>query len=358
MRVAVLGAGSVGLATAALLCQRGHEPIIWSPSGRSTRELARGTPLVATGALSITSAPRVAASCAEAMANASVVLIAVPGYGHRAVMDAALPHLRSTQSVIVSSHCSMSALYLSKGLASRGVAVPIVAWGTTIVAGRRKSGSEVAILTLRKQVDVATLPVAAAGHGLELCRSLFGEFFVPRDDLVSISLSNLNPQNHLGQVIGNFTRIERGEAWENWQGYTDCVGRLIEALDAERLAIAASLGYAVRNVREHFALSFHVPEGPVSAMTRVIAERDSSPGPASLETRYVVEDVPFGIVVTALLARIAGVAAPLHEAGIAIVSALYGRDFRRENDLLPELGIERMSVNELVRHARDGWKLP
>ena len=181
---------------------------------------------------------------------------------------------------------------------------------------------------------------------------------MPRDDLVSISLSNLNPQNHLGQVIGNFTRIERGESWENWRGYTDCVGRLIEALDAERLAIAAAFGYAVRNVREHFALSFHVPEGPVSDMTRRIAERDSSPGPASLETRYVIEDVPFGIVVTALLARIVGVAAPLHEAGIAIISALYGRDFRRENDLLPELGIEGMSADELVRHARDGWKLP
>ncbi len=355
MRVAVLGAGSIGLATAALLCQRGHDPVLWSPSGRSTEALARGAPLVATGAVAITCTPRIVSSCAAALADAQAVLIAVPGYGHRAVIDAAAPHLRATQSVIISSHCSLSALYLSKRLGARGMALPILAWGTTIVAGRRKSETEIAVLTLRERVDVATLPVGAGEHGLALCRALFGERFVPRDDLVSISLSNLNPQNHLGQVIGNFTRIERGESWENWRGYTDCVGRLIEALDAERLAIAAAFGYAVRTVREHFHLSFHVPSGPVSAMTRIIAERDASPGPASLETRYVVEDVPFGIVVTALLARIAGVAAPLHEAGISIISALYGRDFSRENDLLPELGIERLSASELVRLARDGW---
>ena len=48
-----------------------------------------------------------------------------------------------------------------------------------------------------------------------------------------------------------------------------------------------------------------------------------------------------------VLARIANVSMPLHEAGIAIFSALYGRDFRAENDLLPELGLDGMSIDTL-----------
>ena len=38
---------------------------------------------------------------------------------------------------------------------------------------------------------------------------------------------------------------------------------------------------------------------------------------------------------------------PLHDAGIAMFSALYGRDFRSENNLLPELALDGLSIREL-----------
>jgi opine dehydrogenase len=36
---------------------------------------------------------------------------------------------------------------------------------------------------------------------------------VPRDDLLAIAVSNLNPQNHMGIALCNLTRMERGESW-------------------------------------------------------------------------------------------------------------------------------------------------
>jgi hypothetical protein len=53
---------------------------------------------------------------------------------------------------------------------------------------------------------------------------------------------------------------------------------------------------------------------------------------------YVTEDVPFGLVPTIRLAGLAGVLVPLHESGVQLMSALYGRDFAAENDILPRLG--------------------
>ena len=44
MRVAILGAGAIGFGGAAFLSERGHEPILWSPSGKRTVELAAGAP--------------------------------------------------------------------------------------------------------------------------------------------------------------------------------------------------------------------------------------------------------------------------------------------------------------------------
>ena len=57
------------------------------------------------------------------MKDADAVMLAVPGYGHRAVMDALAEHLQPGQPVIISSHMSFSALYLAHRLAARGVTV-------------------------------------------------------------------------------------------------------------------------------------------------------------------------------------------------------------------------------------------
>lgn len=351
-RVAVLGTGGIGCGAAALLCERGHAAVLWSPSGRGTVAFADGAVLRAEGKLVGEYRPIIAPDCAAALREADAVMLAVPGYGHRTVLDQVAAHLQPGQTVIISSHMSFSALYLARQLAARGVRVPIAAWGTTVTTGRRLPGSAVRVSNIREKVDLAALPASETDAMTALCRDLFGERFVPRADLIAVSLSNVNPQNHLGMALCNFTRIEKAEPWANWGGLTPGVGRLIEALDAERLAVAAAFGASVRTVREHFHLSFGVPEGPVGDAGAILAARDATPGPASLDTRYITEDVPFGLVPSTLLGRIAGVDMPLYAAGIAIFSALYGRDFRAENDLLPALALDGLSieaVRELVR---------
>ncbi len=137
----------------------------------------------------------------------------------------------------------------------------------------------------------------------------------------------------------NLTRMELGEAWGQNRHITPAVARLIEALDAERLAIAQGFGLAVRTIHEHFHLSFDVPMGPLAEMTHALAQRPTDvKGPTTLDSRYVTEDVPFGLVPTIRLAALAGDAGAATRGGVRLMSALYGRDFAAENDILPRLG--------------------
>ena len=358
MRVAILGAGSIAYGGAAFLCQQGHDPILWSPSGNRAQALSKGEPLVAKGAIEGSFAPRVAQSCEDALRDADAVLIALPANGHKLAMDAAAPHLRPDQTVMISSHTSFSGLYLAKILAKRGIEVPIVAWGTTVTAGRQTSDSAVNVAVVRAKVDAAVLPVSATQPALALCRDLFGDRFVERPDLLAIALSNLNPQNHMGIALCNFTRMEKGEQWGQNENTTTAVGRLLEALDGERLAIAAAVGHTVRTIQEHYHFSFHVPQGPVGEMSRAIVARGGGGyGPTTIDTRYVLEDAPYGLLPTVLLGQLTGAGAPLHEAGIRIFSALYGRDLAAGNDLLPELGLDKMSLEDLRRLVREGWQV-
>jgi opine dehydrogenase len=356
MRVSILGAGAIAYGAAAHLAQAGHDPMLWSPSGQRTVALAAGQPLVATNAIAGSFTPRIAASCAEAIAAADAVLVALPGYGHKSVLEAASAHLREGQPVIISSHASFGALYLSKLIAARGVRAPIIAWGTTLTTGRQPSPTEVNVATVRQKIDLATVPHGDIAAGHALCSALFGDRFVERDGLLAIALSNLNPQNHLGIALLNLTRMERGETWSQGENVTPTVGRFIEALDAERLAIAQAFGLSVRTVQEHFSLSFHVAIAGVSEMNQEMHRLGrGGVGPATVNSRYVLEDVPFGLTPTILLGRLAGRPALLHESGVAIFSAAYARDLARDNDLLPELGLERLSVAQLQALTRSGY---
>lgn len=339
MRVAVLGAGSIGLGTAALLVQQGHQVTLWGRSLPSGPATLQGQGAVA-GAHPIEIAP-----IPQALQAADAVLLAVPGFAHRAVIDLAAPHLGAGRTVIINSHCSLSGLYLAR----QAPGVRVAAWGTTVVTGRRTAALAVNVTNIRAKVDVASLPGGQGPAALTLCQTLFGDRFALREDLAAISLSNLNPQNHLAMALCNLTRMERAEDWPNYWGITPAVGRLMEALDRERLAIAAAYGVAVRTIFEHFHLSFGVPLHPtIAEMAAAVHASGTGPlGPKSIDSRYLTEDVPFGLVPTEALAQAAHVPTPLHTGGIDLCSALLGRDFRAENDLLPALGLAGLDAPAL-----------
>ncbi|HEV7256991.1 MAG TPA: NAD/NADP octopine/nopaline dehydrogenase family protein [Bosea sp. (in: a-proteobacteria)] len=348
MRVAIMGAGAVAFASAAFLIERGHEAVLWSPSGKSTAALATGQPLLSQGKISGEFRPVVAASCEAALAGADVVLIALPANGHKLVMDAMVPLLTPGQAVVISSHASLGGFYLAQRLKERGVELPIIALSTTVLRARRIGETEVKIATIRSKVDLATLPKRLGEAGLELCNALFGERFRQVDSLLAVALSNVNPQSHMALALCNFTRMEQAEAWGQSEHMTASVGRLLEAIDAERLALASAFGVTVRTMREHYSLTYGVPDAPLSETARMLAETQPvTLGPATIDTRYTLEDVPFGLLPLSELGRMAGVPMPLHAAGLAIFSALYGRELTAENDILPLMMAAGLSREQL-----------
>ena len=393
-----------------------------------------------TGAIDQEFDVRIAQTPKELVAsNDNVLVIALPVNGHKQVMKALAPEIvqhdmnqrtnrkkanndpdgdyNPIMHVIISSHASLGAVYLmnllkehSRYLSSNNISsgleeldwIRITSWGTTAVTSRKLSGASVKVLTIRQAVDFCTVPsspsddhegivplesVSVEGtmtdllsNGYNLCTCLFGPRFKHRKGgLLAISLSNLNPQNHLGIVLGNMSRMDPPpppppvdpqkdqipetsiEPWYQGKCITPSVGRLMEALDRERIEIANALDIDVRTIYQHFSWSFHVPmETPITddsvpvsasgAKTRPLTVSEMNQmmhyyvgtdvlGPSVPDSRYVLEDVPYGLVLTVILGRLLNRQAQLHEAGIMILSAMYGRDFMNENELLQGLGL-------------------
>jgi opine dehydrogenase len=369
IQVGIVGAGAIAFGTAALLAQNGHDPMLWSPSGAGTQELLAAEN---NNKLQVTTGgfleeelqffqPRVASTPQQLAQQNDILILCLPANGHVMVMDALAPYIRSGQHIIISSHASLGAVYFMQLLEARNenVQASITAWGTTIVTARKPTGTTVRINTIRKSVDICTVPHTQSQQGLALCQRLFGnDRFRVRNGLLAISLSNLNPQNHLGIALANMSRMERGETWSQGQNITPNVGRLLERLDEERLAIADVLGLSVRNIYEHFSLSFHVPmTSSVSEMNQQIVYQQGSNnvnGPNTAESRYVTEDVPYGLALIVLLGNLVGKPAVLHQAGMSILDAMYGREFLQENDLYQKLNLSEVTLEEMQEASYTG----
>lgn len=336
MRIAILGAGAVGRASAAYLLTRDHEPAIWSPSGISTAAF-REAALLVEGEIVGEFRPAVADTAKEAIRGASLILVALPANAHRVVYDQIAVHAVPGQVIVISAQPVLGAFALEERLRKAGKSNAILAWGTTLLRSRQVGASGVRINTIRKAIDMASLP-AHAEEAVAVCRAAFGDRFDVRPDMLAISLSNMNPQAHLALALTNFTRMERGETWGQSENLTSGVARFLEMLDGERLGIAQKLGLSVRSMAEHYHRTYGLPIATLESMAADIrTEGAGQLGPTTEQSRYVLEDAPFGLASLVKLGHAVGVEMALHEAGLKILSALYGRDFNSENDLQIDL---------------------
>lgn len=349
MKVGIVGVGAIGLATAAALAARGHEAHLWAPRAPAGEALRAGT-LHSTGAVEGSWPVVVAPTPAALAAACDVLLIAVPVNGHRAVIDRLVPHLRTGQTVIVSSTASLSALYLYEQARRHGVAgLSVASTGTTVLTARREAANRVRVMTRRAELGMSALPVVRQDAVLALCESLFGGGFAPQANTLASVLTNINPVAHGPLAIFNWTRIERAEHWPQYHYMTPRVAAVIERLDAERLALAAAFGLAVRTIEQHFAQSFGTQATRLADIAAELhAKRGGPPGPTDTRTRFLLEDMPYGLVFCSALGRLAGVPTPASDATVALASLVAGRDFAAGNDLLEPLGLARESVAGLL----------
>ena len=348
MKIAVAGTGGIGYASAAWLARAGHDVRIWSPGGHGADGL-RGAPLEAVGVLECSVRVAVAETPAQAVAGTQAVLIAVPVNGHRAVMDALLPALSDGKTVIVSSMSSLSSLYLFERARGRGVDITVASMGTTVLTARRAGPAQVRVMTQRTELGVSALPANRTDAALALCRVLFGDVFVPEPNALASALANINPVAHGPLALFNWTRIERAENWPQYHYMTPQVAQVIGRLDAERIALAAAFGLRVRTIEQHFAKSFGTTSATLANIAAELhAKRGGPPGPIDTATRFLGEDVPYGLVFSAALGALAGVPMPATQSVVQAASLILGRDLAAENNLLEPLALAGESAQGLL----------
>ena len=345
MRLAVLGAGAVGPGAAALAVSRGHSAVLWSPSGAGTAGL--GGWIEAEGVLEGRFAVGVAALLEDALADADAALLAVPAYAFAALLPRIAAALPAGVPLLIAPAASLAPLVFEA--LRHGARAPVGALATTPLGGRRLSPGRVRVAMVRSELEIAAVPAAAAPAMAALAHELFGNRYLPAADVLEVALINANPIIHAALALTNLTRIEQREAWPQYGMMTEGACRLMERLDAERDALARVWGLHIPGIATALHRANQVPVGRLAEMGRVIAAgRGAVLGPVELTSRYITEDVPYGLTFYLALAAARGVAMPVTQSVVTALEACCGADFSR-NTLLD--GVDWARLPHALAHG-------
>jgi opine dehydrogenase len=188
---------------------------------------------------------------------------------------------------------------------------------------------------------------------------VFPRGLLPAANVLETSLNNLNAVAHPVPVMLNVGWIEfsRGGFGFYSEGVTPTVGRIQEALDEERLAVVEALGLPRVSANEWDRRLY----GLEGATTYEINQRSEVHrgirAPASVDTRYLTEDVPFGLVPIASLAAELGVPTPIISLFIDLAALLVGERSRTGARTAASMGLAGMSAAEMTAFAETGARI-
>lgn len=352
---AVLGGGHGGMAAAADLALRGFRVRLFElpEFAHTIRPVAEAggihaEVLPSTGLREgFARLDAVTTDVGEAVTGADVVMVIVPSFAHRRFAEVTAPVVRPGQTVLVAPGNFGGALEFALTWRQRGAdpgRVTLAEAESLMYACRKKGPATVWIRGYKRSLRVAALPATRTGAALGVLRQAYPTL-EPAQNVLETGLSNPNAPTHLPIMILNAAHIDRtgGDFLFYREGMTPAVGRVVEALDSERLTVGAGLGLSrMRSLYEQ-DLAWYAHQG---AFGENICQTNAnnpiyswSRAPGSFDHRYVTEDVPYGLVPLEDLGIRLGIATPTATAVIHLAGIIAGRDLRREARTLERLGL-------------------
>ena len=359
----ILGGGNTAFAVAAKLALEGASVTLcelpdFEDSVEPIRE-SRQITLDGVGGRGDATLHRVTTNFAEGLEENELVLLIIPAYGHRAFAKACAPYLRSGQ-VVVLMPGTLGSLEFANVLREQASpeGVVLAETDTAPYVCRKLTPSSAHIWGVVPVLGLGVFPSTEGERVLALVDRWFpGVQLYP--NVLASGLASMNPVVHPAGVLLNAGRIERsrGDFYFYEEGVTPAVCRLIYAVDAERLAITKALGVELPPVDQAFHEAGFGPRGDLWATINGSLMLTRLRAPGSLESRWLTEDVPYGIAAWAQLGEQLGVACPVMRSLVDLISKTVAIDFWNSARTSEDLGIAGMNKETLLDYVGTGSRL-
>ena len=362
MNVAVLGAGNGGCAAAADLSQRGYNVNLFESQEfeQSIKPITERNGVQFAGAIGtgLAHLKMVTTNIREAIADADLMMVVTPAYAHNILAKRVAPYLRNQLVVLNPGHTG-GAISFAKTLEENGFKGTIKIGETMVLTYvcRLAEPGNVKIFHVMKSLLFSAFPSRYTDELYDTFKELYPSI-VRGSNVLETGLTNLAAVMHPAGMLLNAGWIEfaKGGFKFYFEGVTPSVARVIEALDRERVKLAETVGLEPVPFTQ-----WYYREGCTSVETKSVFEAFQAGGPdqnlkapGTLDHRYVIEEVNYGLVPMASMGRMLQVPTPNMNALITIASTAGHRDFWADGLTTEKLGIAGLSVEQLNHFVEEG----
>jgi opine dehydrogenase len=293
----------------------------------------------------------------EAIVGAELIMVAVPASAHEWVAEAMAPHLRSGQILVLNPGRTGGALEFQNVLRETGVVADVVVAEaqTFIYASRRIAPGHSRIFRVKHSVPLAALPANRTEQVIRLLGPILPQF-IPAASVLKTSLDNIGAVFHPTICLLNAGWIENSQGDFEFYlgGVTPAVARMVEAVDRERTAVARALRVKAMSALEFLEMAYGRHADNLYEAMKGNRAYAGIRAPRALRHRYLIEDVPTGLVPMASIGSMLGVPTPNINALIQMASELHATSFWEIGRTVENLGIAGATVDEIRRYVYEG----
>ena len=360
---AVLGAGHGGMAMA------GHLGIMGFRVNLFNRTPAPLEPIKRRGAIEVIAhdgeeIPRgvgplalVTSDIKEAIKGVNVVMVVVPATGHAWLAEQMAPHLTDGQMVVLNPGRTGGALEVHHIFHEKGVTADVVVAEaqTLLYASRVVNPGQVQIFRMKNSVPVAAIPAHRTPEVIKTLSRAFSQF-IPGDNVIKTGMDNIGAVFHPAVTVLNSARIEstRGDFEYYVDGITPAVAQVLEAIDQERVAVGAGLGFNCMTAREWLYVAYDAAGQTLHDAIRANRGYYGINAPPHLHHRYLTEDVPMSLIPIASIGELVGSPCPTIRTIIHLANLMHGCDYWETGRTAERLGLADLELPAIRRLVLDG----
>jgi opine dehydrogenase len=358
VRVAVLGAGHAGRGLASYLALHGFDVSLYNRTRSNVKGILTRNGIYTHGIVeAFAPLPLVTDDMASAIDGRNLLIVTVPAQAHPFFAKTVGPHLEKGQTVLLMPGRTGGALEFARILRanSHGYGTLLGEAQTFSFVSRITGPDSVLISKIKNSVEVSAFPASHNHHLMKSLNQLPLTFQIV-DDVMDTSLNNIGAMLHPTPTIlcAGLLESKKGGYNHYHDAISKTVGKMVERMDAERVRVSQQFVSQPVPLLKWLRNTYDAEGNTLCECIRSIDTYDGVGSPSSLDHRYVMEDVPTGLVPISYFGKLAGIETPAIDAVINMACQLYEIDFWESGRNLETLGLEGLGPTEVREYVRTG----
>lgn len=342
MNITVIGAGNSGLAMAAHLGQAGNNVVLWNRTKSVIYKLIKTRIIYCEGVIKgKVKIDLVTDDMEEAIKNSDIILITVPASSHKEIAELIGRTIKKETLIVLNPGRTFGALEFREAYKKfNNKFEQTIAETQTIIYTCRKTGEDsVNIISLKNDVLISTFDSDDNNEIIAKLPQCIQQYFIPARSMIETSIGNVGMILHCAPLLLNsgWTESNKHIYKYYYDGITPSIGRLIEKIDGERIAVSKLLGLEVESTKQWLKRTYNVKGDSLYECIQNNEAYNTIDAPNSLNHRYIFEDIPCGLVPLESAGKNLGLAMTNTSIIIDLASSLLNIDFRNNGRNLKSL---------------------